>query len=35
MLESGIEREGQVVVVPWGADFGDVEAGLRELVGPA
>jgi hypothetical protein len=35
MLESGIERNGQVVVVPWGADFGDVEAGLRELVGPA
>jgi hypothetical protein len=33
MLESGIELEGQVAVVPWGADLGDVEAGLRELVG--
>lgn len=35
MLESGIERDGQVVVVPWGADLGDVEAGLRELETPA
>jgi hypothetical protein len=31
MLDSGTERDGQVVVVPWGADLGDVEAGLREL----
>ncbi len=35
LLERGIERDGQVVVVPWGADLDEVEAGLRELVGPA
>lgn len=35
LLETGLERDGQVVVVPWGADHGEVEAGLRELVGPA
>jgi hypothetical protein len=35
LLEEGLERDGQVVVVPWGADHDVVEAGLRELVGPA
>lgn len=35
LLEAGLERDGQVVVVPWGADHDEVEAGLRELVGPA
>lgn len=35
LLERGIERDGQVVVVPWGADLDAVETGLRELVGPA
>lgn len=35
LLEEGLERDGQVVVVPWGADHDQVEAGLRELVGPA
>jgi hypothetical protein len=35
LLEEGFERDGQVVVVPWGADHAQVEAGLRELVGPA
>lgn len=33
LLEQGIEREGQVVVVPWGATLEDVGAGLRVLVG--
>ena len=35
LLEEGLERDGQVVVVPWGAGHDQVEAGLRELVGPA
>lgn len=35
LLERGVERDGEVVVVPWGATAQDVEAGLRELVGPA
>jgi hypothetical protein len=35
LLEEGLERDGQVVVVPWGADHDQVEEGLRELVGPA
>ena len=33
LLERGTERTGEVVVVPWGADFDEVEAGLLELVG--
>jgi hypothetical protein len=35
LLERGIERDGQVAVVPWGAELEEVEAALRELVGPA
>ena len=35
LLEEGLERDGQVVVVPWGAGHDEVETGLRELVGPA
>lgn len=35
LLERGIERDGQVAVVPWGAELDEVEAALRELVGPA
>lgn len=35
MLERGIERDGQVAVVPWGAELHEVEAALRNLVGPA
>ncbi len=35
LLEDGIERDGGVAVVPWGADLDEVEAGLRALVGPA
>jgi hypothetical protein len=35
LLERGIERDGQVAVVPWGAELQEVEAALRDLVGPA
>ena len=35
LLERGIERNGHVVTVPWGATLEEVEVGLRELVGPA
>lgn len=35
LLERGIERDGQVAVVPWGAELHEVEAALRDLVGPA
>ncbi len=35
LLERGIERDGQVAVVPWGAELDEVEAALRDLVGPA
>lgn len=34
LLERGIERDGQVAVVPWGAELHEVEAALRDLVGP-
>lgn len=34
LLERGIERDGQVVVVPWGVELQEVEAALRELVEP-
>ncbi len=34
LLEHGVERAGSVLVVPWGADLDEVEAALRELVGP-
>jgi hypothetical protein len=32
MLERGIQRDGHVAVVPWGADLDEIEAALRELV---
>jgi hypothetical protein len=32
MLEFGIEREGNVVVVPWGASFDEIREGLRTLL---
>jgi hypothetical protein len=35
LLERGVERNGQVVTVPWGATLEEVEEGLRELVGSA
>jgi hypothetical protein len=35
LLERGIQREGAVVVVPWGATLQEVEEALRELVGSA
>ena len=35
LLERGIQRDGQVVTVPWGATLEEVEEGLKELVGPA
>ena len=33
LLDHGIERAGNVLVVPWGADLDEVEAALLELVG--
>ncbi|MCZ7572567.1 MAG: hypothetical protein M5U01_28770 [Ardenticatenaceae bacterium] len=33
LLESGIEVDGQTVIVPWGATLQQVEEGLRALVG--
>jgi len=35
MLERGTERDGQVAVVPWGAELREVEQALLDLVGPA
>jgi hypothetical protein len=32
MLEEGIERDGQTVVVPWGASLGEVREGLGVLL---
>jgi hypothetical protein len=34
-LERGVERDGQVAVVPWGAELGEVETALRALAEPA
>jgi hypothetical protein len=31
LLEEGIERDGEVVVVPWGASLDEVRAGLQEV----
>jgi hypothetical protein len=35
MLERGTERDGQVAVVPWGAELREVEEALLNLVDPA
>jgi hypothetical protein len=35
LLERGIQRDGNVVTVPWGATLDEVQEGLKELVGPA
>lgn len=35
LLETGIEHDGQVVVVPWGASLAEVRAGLAAAVGLA
>jgi hypothetical protein len=32
MLEFGIEREGNIVVVPWGASLDEIREGLRALL---
>ena len=31
LLEFGIERDGDVMVVPWGAELAMVEQALREI----
>jgi len=35
LLEFGIERDGNVMVVPWGSDLAMVEQALKEIVGHA
>lgn len=35
LLERGVEQDGSLMVVPWGAELAEVEAALRQLVGPA
>lgn len=35
LLERGVQLDGQVAVVPWGAELDEVEAALRALVEPA
>jgi hypothetical protein len=32
LLEFGIERDGEVMVVPWGSDLKMVEKALQEIV---